>query len=249
MDIIYSDKVQLSKLFIIPSDPQIISSDKDAKFYEYEKQTIGLFDNLEEAKEALLGYTDTDKRVFAYEIIGPEWRITKTDSINEDEYENDENIMSDDSPEFILVYDARKKLVSSYFYDEKEAGGTRIPGEIILSKGDKAFVRASIYMGENNHNILVPVVIEGKPTIDYLYNKWKNVLWEIDKKVNGENAEEPSDLRILHSLEKLKNIEKDMLVFKPLTTVKCNWDVEPSSPMDDAPRIDFFGSICYKSNH
>lgn len=239
MDIVYSDQVHLIKIFEVPKSPELILSDPSQEIIEYKDETIGVFKNFELAKKTLLEYRETHPHVFAYEIIGPQWRYRESEIRALDENIEAENEISDDSPEYQLLYDSNKKLISSYFFDEKKQGGERLSGEKIFSKGEKAFVRISIYVGENHHDLLIPVIIEGKPTIGYLYNKWKKILWEIDKRVKGDKAEEPSDVRILHEIEGLNNIEKDSLVFKPLVSVKCNWGEEPTTPFDDAPRIDF----------
>lgn len=239
MDIVYSDKVSLIKLFVVPKSQELIFSELRPDIYEYKDKTIGVFDNLEEAKKTLIDYREPNPHAFAYEIIGPQWRYRKSGNLVVNDDEEYDNLNSDDSPEYMLLFDLNKDLISSYFFDEKKPGGERLFGEKIFSKGEKAFVRISIYISENHHDLLIPVIIEGEPTIEYLYNKWKKVLWEIDKRVKGDKAVEPSDVRILQEIEGLMNIKKDSLFFKPLVTVKCNWGEEPTTPFDDAPRIDF----------
>lgn len=245
MDIVYSDKVHLMKLFLVSKSSDIIPTNIRKDFYEYADETIGVFDSLEEAKAAFSDYQENNDNVFAYEIIGPEYRYreSRLDVIDDErpDWELDyEEEMSDDSPEYQFLYDSNKNLISSYFYDERKPGGHRIDGEKNFSKGDKAYVRVSIIADENQHYLLIPVIVEGKPTIEYLYNKWKNCLWEIDKRVNGDMVEEPSDVRILKQINDLTNLEKDSLMFRPLVSVRSNWGDCPSIPSDDSTRIDFF---------
>lgn len=238
MNIVYSDKVHLLKLFEVPKSQELILSNPKYDVYEYNYETIGIFDTLEEAKKTLIDYRESNLKVFAYEIIGPEWRYMQSESFVGNDYVESDNVNSDDSPEYQLLFDSNKKLISSYFFDTKRPGGERVVGERCLQKGDKALVRISVYIKENQHYLLIPVIVEGKPTIDYLYNKWKKVIRDIDKRINGDLAEEPSDVRILRQIDGLMNFEKDSLVFKSLVSVKTNLGEEPSMPVDDAPRID-----------
>ncbi|MCH5239585.1 MAG: hypothetical protein J1F38_05135 [Muribaculaceae bacterium] len=240
----YPEEVQLTKLSLIPIDSEILVSQGNEKFYEFKEESIGHYPSREEAANALQNYKESNEKTFAYKIIGPEHGRGKSELVlNEEDGLYDEvweDVESDESPEFQFVYDSDKNLISSYFYDKNKPGGERLKGEKIFQKGDKAYVMVHISVEENSHDLLVPVIVEGVYTIDYLGNKWKKILWDTDKRINElENVPEPSPLRILRQVESISNIEKDSLVFKPLVTVKCNWGEEPATPYDDAPRIDF----------
>lgn len=243
----YKD-ISLEKLKLIPLSRELefVTKTKHGyKAYSYESKNIGWFNSLEEAKGALDKYIETESEVIAYEIKGPEHGYGEPDldidwdNISNDEDEDDD-LVSDESPEFHFLYDKNKNLISSYFYDKDNPGGNRIAGEKKFKKGDLVYVRDSIYVGDNHYDLLIPVEIEGKVTKEYLENKWRSALKESDQKIQGDNAvEEPSEERIQREIDSLLNIEKDSLIFKPLVTVKCNWGVEPTIPFDDAPRIDF----------
>lgn len=240
------NEVSLQKLKLIPTtsgNDLIAQTSADYKFYEYESEAIGWYNNLEEAKDALGKYTETESDVIVYEIVGPEYGFGKSELVFNEENSLDdisEDEASDESPEYHLLFDSHKRLISSYFYDKENPGGNRLNGEKIFHKGDIAYLRDSIYVDDNNYNLLIPVEIEGKVTKEYLENKWRNAIKEGDKQIQGENAvEDPSEERIQRKIDSLLNIEKDSLVFRPLVTVKCNWGEEPHTPFDDAPRMDF----------
>lgn len=240
----YKD-ISLRKLKIIPVSQELVSdshTSDDYQAYGYETNYMGRFYNLEEAKKALDKHIETESEVIAYEIIGPEHGYGEPvldidwDNVSNDE---EEDVFSDESPEFYFLFDKKKNLISSYFYDKDNPGGNRSEGEIIFNKGDIAYVRDSIYIGENQYYLLIPVQIEGKVTKEYLGKKWKNAIKESYKQLYGEDFRELSEDQVNQKIDSLLNIEKDSLIFKPLVTVKCNWREEPNYPMDDSPRIDF----------
>ena len=238
----YKD-ISLEKLKLIPLSREfefVTKTTHGYKAYSYESKNIGWFNSLEEAKGALDKYIETESEVIAYEIKGPEHGYGESDlNIEWDNISNDDedNIASDESPEFNFIFDTNKNLISSYFYDEDKPGGERLEGEKFFNKGEFVYVRDSISLGESDYDLLIPVEIEGKVTPEYLKNKWRNVIKERDKKILGENTvEEPSEGRIQREIDSLLNIEKDSIIFKPLITVKCNWGEEPITPFDDAPR-------------
>ena len=239
-------EVSLNKIKLIPVNPELkfkaLTQEKH-KVYAYETITVGLFYYLEEAKDALLNYSDTEPEVIAYEIIGPEHGSGDPDlDFDWDNLENDEpdvELNYDESPEFQLLYNRNKDLMMSYFYDNENPGGERLKGENSFNKGEMAYVRQSIFMGDNHYDLLIPVEIVSKITPEYLKNKWSKVIKEQNKLNHGENSVEPSEECIQSKIDSLLNIEKDSFIFKPLVTVKCNWGEEPNVPFDDAARMDF----------
>lgn len=246
-------EVLLNKLKVIPvsSELELITQTfDDPKVYGYESKTIGWYYDLEEAKEAFNRYCETEADVIAYEIVGPEHGFGEPDlDIDWDDVSTveDEDLVSDESPEFHFLYDRNKNLISSYFYDEDNPGGKRLEGEKIFKKGDLVYLRDSIYAGDNQYDLLIPVEIESKVTQEYLVNKWREAIIAGDKQMHGENSiPEPSKERIQRKIDSLINIEKDSIIFKSFVTVKCNWGEEPAIPFDDAPRIDF---IFLYNNH
>lgn len=239
-------ELELNKLKLVSVNQElefITQTSESYKVYGYESQSMGWFYNLIDAKNALDKHIETDSKVFAYEIRGPEHgygepnlEIDWDNTSNEDE----EDIKSDESPEFDFLYDKNKKLISSYFYDEKNPGGERLKGEKSFNKGEMAYVRDTIYVGKNQYDLLIPIEIEGKVTQEYLVAKWRNAIKETHKQLYGEDfIGEPSEDRIQFEIDKLLNIQRDSLIFKPLVTVKCNWGTEPNIPFDDAARIEF----------
>lgn len=237
-------EIQLIKLFLIPNSPELERVYGKESFYEFKKESLGLFDSKDDAMVFLNTYQEINHSTFAYELVGPEHGHGESQFVlNEDDGMFDEIFETehyDESPEFQYLYDSNKKLISSYFYDKNKPGGERLDGEHIFAKGDKAYVMISIFVGKKNHDLLLPVIIQGKLTADYLHEKWKKALWDNNKRINSEeNASEPTHERILKEIEDLSNFEKDSIIFKPLTTIKCNWGEEPTTPFDDAPRIDF----------
>ena len=239
-------EVSLNKIRLIPICKKLELIPQASEFYKvfgYESKNIGWFYNLKEAEEALQKHSEKDSDIFAFEIIGPEHGFGKSDFVlNEeddlyDEIKEDEKY--DESPEYKLLYDSQKKLLSSYFYDKKNPGGKRLKGEKILKKGDLAYVRVSIYIEDENYDILIPVVIEGEVSKEFLENKWRNAIKDRNK-LFYDIDQEPSEEMIQYEIGKRLNIERDSLIFKPLVTVKCNWGEEPQTPIDDRSRIDFF---------
>ena len=239
-------EVSLNKLRLIPVKAElevIAQTSEDHKVYGFESKNIGWYYDLEEAKESFNEYIETEADIIAYEIVGPEHGFGEPDldiDWEEDSTEEEEELFSDESPDYHFLYDRNKTLISSYFYDKENPGGKRLEGEKVFKKGDLAYFRNSIYIGDNRYELLIPVEIEGKVNQEYLINKWRNVIKEGDKKVYGEKfIEEPSEDRIKRKIDSQINIVKDSLIFKPLITVKCNWGEEPTTPFDDAARINF----------
>ena len=239
-------EVVIKKLKVIPvsSALEFVSqTSEEQEVYGYESKTIGWYYDLEEAKEAFNEYIETESDVIFYEIVGPEHGYGEPaldidwDDVSTDE---DKELVSDESPEYHFLYDRNKTFISSYFYDEDNPGGKSLKGKIAFKKGDLAYLRDSIYMGDNHYDLLIPVEIEGKVTQEYLVNKWKKYIKGRDSQIHGENSvEEPSEDSIHREIDSQINIVKDSLIFIPLVTVKCNWGEEPTTPFDDAPRIDF----------
>lgn len=238
-----SKEIQLNKLFLIPTSTKIEVLHESETFYEYKKENIGWFDSKEAAEVFLDDYPNNDQAVFAYEIKGPEHGFGKSDLIlNESDglydevYENDDY---DESPEFQLIYGSNKHLISSYFYDKNNPGGRRLNEENTPQKGDKAYALISIFIGDEEHSLLIPVIIKGKATDIYLENKWCDVIHSLNKIAHeGCDVDAPSKERVRSKIDSLLNIEKDSIVFKPLVTVLCNWGEEPQRPIADCPRID-----------
>lgn len=237
-----SKEVQLNKLFIVPTSTNIETFYGNHPVYEYRKETIGWFDSNDAAEENLIRNVKSEHSVFAYEIVGPEHGFGKSDWIfNEKDGLIDEireNEVYDESPEFQFIYNSHKKLISSYFYDKNNPGGERLNEEIKFQEGDRAFTMISVNIGNDDHNLLIPVKIKGMVTKKYLEKKWREVIWDLDKKTIGESAvPAPSKERIKNQIDSLLNIEQDSVIFKPLVNVKSNWGEEPSRPVGDCPRI------------
>ena len=247
-------EVSLNILKLLPVSEELefkAQTSEEHKVYGFESKTIGWYYDFEEAKEAFEKYSETEANIIGYEIIGPEQGYGEPDlDIDWDEVssEEEEDIVSDESPEFYFLYDRNKNLISSYFYDKDNPGGKRLEGEEVFKKSDLAYLRDSVYIGDNHYDILIPVEIEGKVSEEYLKNKWRKVIKEGDKKIQGENAiDEPSKERVQCKIDSLLNVEKDALIFKPLVTVKCNRGEEPATPFDDAPRIDLINKETVKN--
>ena len=224
-------ETSLRKVKLIPLSQElefVSQTSNGYKVYGYESKLIEWYNDLEEVKEAFDKYFETESEVIAYEIIGPEHGF------------GDPNLdidwdRSDESPEFHFLYDANKNLISSYFYDIDNPGGDRLEGEKTFNKGEIVYVRKYIYLDDNYYELLVPCIIEGKVTIEYLKKAIKEgYIYKYN--------EEPSEKIIQRKIDNFLNIDKDSLIFKPLVTVKCNWGEEPSLPYGYAPRIDFFPS-------
>lgn len=246
-------EVSLNKIKLIPisQDLEFIPQTPESyKVYGYESKYIGRFHNLEEAKKALEKHIETEPEVIAYEITGREHGYGEPDlNIDWDNVsiEEEEDVVADESPEFYFLYDKHKNLNTSYFYDIDNPGGNRLDGEKVFNNGESAYVRVSLYIGDNHYDLLIPINIEGKITKEYLEDKWRNVIKGKNKYFYGVSGnEEPSEKSIQFEIDRLLNIERDSLIFKPLVTVKCNWGEEPHTPFDDAPRIDFFQSSLFK---
>lgn len=238
-------EVSLNKIRLLPTSKKlelIQQTSETFKVFEYEIINIGWFYNLKEAEEALQKYSENDSDIIAFEIIGPEHGFGKSDFVlNEEDGLYDEikeNEKYDESPKYQFLYDSQKKLLTSYFYDVEKPGGDRLNGERFFDKGEIVYLRESINIEDDHFDLLIPVEIEGIVTKDYLEKKYRKTLKDRNKHFYGVD-QEPSEEMIRYEIDKRLNIVKDSLIFKPLVTVLCNWGETPSSPLDDASRIDF----------
>ena len=160
-------EVSLYKLRLISKgDESLIATrqDETENYYNVSLDIIGNYSSLEEAEEALKIYHETDNNVIAYKIIGPEhghgnstFVDSETDGIPDEVFETEDY---DDSPEFQLVFDSNRKIISSYFYDTNNPGGTRLENEFTFNVGDKVWMAGSCYIEDEELNILIPVIIE-----------------------------------------------------------------------------------------
>ena len=160
-------EVSLYKLRLISKgDESLIATrqDETEHFYNVSLDIIGNYYSLEEAEEALKIHQETDNNVIAYKIIGPEhghgnstFVESETDSIPDEVFETDDY---DESPEFQLVFDSNRKIISSYFYDTNNPGGKRLENEFAFNVGDKVWMSGSCYIEDNELNILLPAIIK-----------------------------------------------------------------------------------------
>ncbi|MDE6247575.1 MAG: hypothetical protein K2M41_07020 [Muribaculaceae bacterium] len=160
-------EVSLYKLRLISKgDESLIATrqDETEHFYNVSLDIIGNYYSLEEAEEALKIHQETDNNVIAYKIIGPEhghgnstFVESETDSIPDEVFETDDY---DESPEFQLVFDSNRKIISSYFYDTNNPGGKRLENEFAFNVGDKVWMAGSCYIEDNELNILLPAIIK-----------------------------------------------------------------------------------------
>lgn len=161
-------EVNLYKLRLLSKgdDSLIVTRQDDEKhFYNVSLDMIGRYYSLEEAEEALKGHEEADGDVIAYQIVGPEHGHGDTlfvesdvDDMIDGMYETEDY---DESPEFQMVFNANRELVSSYFYDVNNPGGKRLEKETVFNAGDKAWMLGSCYLGHEELHILIPVIIEG----------------------------------------------------------------------------------------
>ena len=160
-------EVSLYKLRLISKgDESLIATrqDETEHFYNVSLDIIGNYYSLEEAEEALKIHQETDNNVIAYKIIGPEhghgnstFVESETDGIPDEVFETEDY---DESPEFQLVFDSNRKIISSYFYDTNNPGGKRLENEFAFNVGDKVWMSGSCYIEDNELNILLPAIIK-----------------------------------------------------------------------------------------
>ena len=170
-------EVSLYKLRLLSKgEESLIATRRDEKehFYNVSLDKVGSYYSLEEAEEALKTHQETDNDVIAYQIIGPEhghgnstFVDSEIDGIQDEIFENEDY---DESPEFQLVFSANRELISSYFYDTNNPGDPRLENEICLNTGDKAWMSGSCYIGHEELNILIPVIIEDMEQDKHLLN-------------------------------------------------------------------------------
>lgn len=162
-------EVSLYKLRLLSKgdESQIVSSrNGEEYFYNISLDKIGNYYSFEEAEEALKTHQETDNDVISYQIIGPEhghgnsiFVESVIDGIPDKIFETEDY---DESPEFQMIFNANREFISSYFYDANNPGGARFENEIFFNIGDKNWMSGSCYLGEEELNILIPVIIEGK---------------------------------------------------------------------------------------
>ena len=161
-------EVSLYKLRLLSKGAEsLIATRQDEKghYYNVSLDKVGNYYSLEEAEEALKAHKETDKDVISYQIIGPEhghgnsaFVESETDDIPDEIFETEDY---DESPEFQMVFNADRELISSYFYDTDNPGGTRLDNEKTFNLGDKCWMLGSCYLEDEELNILIPVMIEG----------------------------------------------------------------------------------------
>ena len=217
-------EVMLYKHFVISNgNPEAVaySESPDLEWFETGMERIGSFHSLAEARKALKENQETDERVFAYEIIGPE--------------QGD----GDDSQLFNFVMDPNLNVISSYLYNSKIANFT------MLSPGDKAWIMISLYhyLNRDSFRAIIPVEIMGFCDETYWKEYIREGLIERDIMVYGENAvAEPSPEYVNHKYEGIPDITEKGLVFRPLLTLKWNNGETPFRP-EDHEAIPFFFPI------
>ena len=161
-------EVSLYKLRLLSKgEESLIATRRDEKqhFYNVSLVTIGNYYSLEEAEAALKTHKETDNDVIVYQIIGPEhghgnstFVESEIDGIPDEIFETEDY---DESPEFQMVFNANRELISSYFYDTDNPGGTRLDNEKKFNLGDKCWMVGSYYLEDEELNVLIPIIIEG----------------------------------------------------------------------------------------
>lgn len=137
---------------------------------QYEKILISSHETLEACQEAFNTHSENDENVFSFIIEGPEHGYGKLKyEYNEEPWPGEDEIREnekyDESPEILLVYDVDKRLISSYRYDNANPGGTRQAEEHIFHPSEKAWVKQSVYLEDSDNDLLMPVEIVGKFTM------------------------------------------------------------------------------------
>lgn len=160
-------EVSLYKLRLLSKgEESLIATRRDEKqhFYNVSLDRIGNYYSLEEAEVALKTHKETDKDVIVYQIIGPEhghgdstFVESEIDGIQDKIFETEDY---DESPEFQMLFNANRELISSYFYDADNPGGIRLENENTFNVGDMAWMSDSCYIEDEELNILIPVIIE-----------------------------------------------------------------------------------------
>lgn len=193
-----------------------------AYFIDYEY--IGEFGS-KEAESVLYAHNETDPRVIAYEIIGDNHFDTE---VEDDGYGGEREIEVDsDTPEFYLVFDANKKLVSSFFYDTENPGGERLEGEHIYEQYEIAWTRKEYrdytFDPDNektwlacSHDVIIPVIIAGKPSLDFLsvYHSGSSL---VERAAIGELCKTPRSLtEVRDEIKNGYNDGLDTLIYSPL---------------------------------
>ena len=158
------------KLKLVELNPKLkftSLSGKEETCRQYEKILVGSHETLEGCLEAFNTYSENDENVFSFIIEGPEhghgkieYKYSEKPWPGEDEIR--ENEKYDESPEILLVYDADKRLISSYRYDNANPGGVRQAEEHIFHPGEKAWVKQTVYLEDSDNDLLMPVEIVGK---------------------------------------------------------------------------------------
>ena len=69
-----------------------------------------------------------------------------------------------------MAFSANHELIVSYFYDTNNHRGTSLKNEICLNTGDKVWMSGSCYIGHEELNIQIPVIIEGMEQDKHLLN-------------------------------------------------------------------------------
>lgn len=137
-------EVKLLKLTRIPMSEKVVVAekfDRDMALIQYEERCIGYFYSFEEAIDALRSHVETDKDTFVYEILGPEHGVVDEER-------------SDESYEFVFIYDKQKNLVSNYRYREPSPEVKNM-----VMAGDIAWAKELIFVGDNEFNLLIPVEV------------------------------------------------------------------------------------------
>lgn len=211
------DEVYLKKLRVVSkgdSSQILYRNSENEVFFLISTDIMGTYNTYQDAEAALMSHEETDEEVFCYLISGPEHRygsetcVYDTDGLPEIELESE---VYDESPEYEILFNAKKEMISSYFFDTDNPGGVRLQNEIELKPGDKAWMIDTYHTYDSklfSHvEIVLPVEIVGKDGIEK-YFAWNN------------------------------NITRDGLIIKPLITFKCNWGEYPERDSEVAPRIE-----------
>lgn len=217
-----------------------------AYFIDYEY--IGEYGS-KEAESVLYAHNETDTRVIAYEIIGDNHFDT---DVVDDGYGGERDIEIDtETPEFYLVFDVNKKLVSSFFYDKENPGGERLEGEHIYEPYEIAWVREEYYdftYDPDNeqtrhicsHNVLVPVKITGKPSLDFLAVYHSSI--QLAQRASiGDLWDTPESIpEVRKEIENGLNDGLDTLIYAPLLWLKGSHGIVPrASHIDESCRYMF----------
>lgn len=201
--------------------------DTSLPWYNCVEEVIGHFYSLKEA-EASLADHPIDDNIVGYSIEGPEYgrKIDheELDPLSEKEFP-DEYFVSDESPEFVITYNADKTVNAKYTFGEHKPGGSRYLNEPNAFKaGDIVWVLQPGYRDiSTGLSAIYPAKVVQTLTLDFIKKYYKVWLEEYTKRHIEENpfpSEEFKQRTIESRINSLLDLEWDSIVVKPLVLLR-----------------------------